>query len=108
MGFDPSVDRWYISTDDEKVFWYEPNQIRFLVHWNAEVYSDMDECKRVMDHKDDLTVDRAVDMLIADLRSRGRKLAEPSDPLHDADFVRALIETYTIAPTTEWIHIPAA
>jgi hypothetical protein len=108
MGFDPSVDRWYISTDDEKVFWYEPHQIRFLVHWNAEVYSDLDECKRVMDHKDDLTIDRAVELLIADIRSKGRKLADPSDPLHDADFVRALIETYTIAPATEWLHIPAA
>lgn len=108
MGWDESEGRWYISTDDEKVFWYEPDQLRFLVHWNAEVYSDLDEAKRVMDHKDDLTIDRAVEMLLADMRAKGRKIADPSDPLHDVDFVRALIETYTIAPTTEWIHIPAA
>src|SRR3954447_14882049 len=92
MGFDADVDRWYVSTDDEKVFWYEPNQIRFLVHWNAEVYSDMDECKRVMDHKDELTVEGAVGMLVADMRSRGRTLADPTGPLHDTEFVRALME----------------
>ena len=30
-------------------------------------------------------------------------MADPTDPLHDTDFVRALIATYTIAPTTDWL-----
>ena len=42
------------------------------------------------------------------MRSKGTKIAEPSDPFHDTDFVRALVETYTIAPTTEWLEFPAA
>jgi hypothetical protein len=106
MGFDAAEGRWYISTDGEPVFWYEPSDLRFLVHWNAEVYSDLTEVKKVMDHTDDMTIERACGMLLDDMRAKGRTIAEPSDPLHDADFVRALIETYTIAPTTEWIHIP--
>ena len=40
---------------------------------------------------------------LADLHARGVDVAEPSDPLHDRDFVRALVATYTIAPTTDWL-----
>jgi hypothetical protein len=44
-----------------------------------------------------------VERLLADLHARGVDVAEPSDPLHDRDFVRALVATYTIAPTTDWL-----
>jgi len=108
MGYDADADRWHIYTDDTPIHTYEPSDLRFLVHWNAEVYSDMAEVKKVMDHTDDLTIELAVDRLIADMRSKGTKVAEPSDPLHDDEFVRALTTTYTIAPTTEWLKIPAA
>ena len=27
---------------------------------------------------------------------------EPSDPLHDSDFIRALIANYSIVPTNDW------
>ena len=56
-----------------------------------------------MDHSDDLTTDVVFERLLADMRSRGVTVAEPTDPLHDSDFIRALIATYTIAPTTDWI-----
>ena len=42
------------------------------------------------------------------MRAKGKTVAEPSDPLHDTEFIRALVETYTIAPTTEWLEFPAA
>ena len=84
-----------------------PDEIRLLVHWNAEVYADMDEVKKVMDHTDDLTHDRVIATLLADMRGEGRAVAEPSDPFHDDDFIQALISTYTIAPTTDWLHEPA-
>jgi hypothetical protein len=61
-----------------------------------------------MDHTDDLTIEEAIGRLLKDMRDRGTKVAEPSDPLHDDAFLRALMETYTIAPTTEWLEIPAA
>jgi hypothetical protein len=34
-------------------------------------------------------------------------VAEPSDPMHDTAFIRALIATYTIAPTTDWLTTAA-
>ena len=36
------------------------------------------------------------------MRSKGIKVAEPTDPFHDVDFIQALMHTYTIAPTTDW------
>lgn len=108
MGWNQSADTWDVTTDDQHVASFAPNDMRLLVHWNAELYSDMDELRKVMDHTDDLSIDEAVGKLIADMRSKGRTVAEPSDPFHDLEFIRALIETYTIAPTTEWLEIPAA
>lgn len=101
--YSPEDDAWYITTDGERVHRYEPEQIRFLAHWNAELYADLDELKKVMDHTDDLTHQRVVDTLLADLRSKGVKVSEPSDPFHDVDWIQALIHTYTIAPTTDWL-----
>jgi hypothetical protein len=68
----------------------------------------MDEVKKNMDHSDDLTHDIVFERLLADMRSKGVAVAEPSDPLHDSDFIRALIATYTIAPTTDWLTSSAA
>ncbi len=99
----PDADDWAITTDGEVVRTYRPEEIRLLVHWNAEVYADMDEVRKVMDHTDDLTHDRVIDTLLADLRSKGVDVAEPSDPLHDVEFIQALMGTYTIAPTIDWI-----
>ena len=92
-----------ITTDGDVIRSYTPEQIRFLVHWSAEVYRDMDEVKKVMDHTDDLTHERVFDTLIADMRSKGVAVEEPSDPLHEDAFIHALLSTYTIAPTTDWL-----
>ena len=84
-----------------------PEEMRLLVHWRAEVYTDMNEVKKNMDHSDDLTHDVVFTRLLADLRARGVGVAEPSDPLHDQAFIRALIATYSVAPATDWAR-PAA
>jgi hypothetical protein len=103
MGFNPEDDAWDVLTDGERVHRYQPEQIRFLAHWNAELYADMDELKKVMDHTDDLTHQHVVDTLIADLRGRGIAVSEPNDPFHDVDWIQTLIHAYTIAPTTDWL-----
>jgi hypothetical protein len=108
MGWDQATEAWAITTDDEVIHTYQPDDLRFLVHWNAELYADMDELKKSMDHTDDLTIEQVIGMLVADMRSKGKKVSEPSDPLNDTEFVKALVETYTIAPTTEWLELPAA
>lgn len=107
MVYEPTKDAWQITTDGAPVHTYQPDDLRLLVHWNAEVYADMDELKTVMDHTDDLTLDEAVGRLVQDMRTKGTTVAEPSD-VHDEPFVRALMDTYTIAPTTEWLDMPAA
>jgi hypothetical protein len=101
--YDADDDAWDVLTDGERVHRYRPEQIRFLAHWNAELYADLDELRKVMDHTDDLTHQRVVDTLLADMRAKGVKVAEPSDPFHDVDWIQALIRTYTIAPTTDWL-----
>jgi len=106
LGYRAGTDDWAVTTDGEVVRTYEPDNIRFLVHWNAEVYMDRHEAKLVMDHTDDLTHERVIDTLLADMRARGVTVAEPTDPFHDDAFINALISTYTIAPTTDWIHRP--
>jgi hypothetical protein len=103
FGYDAVDDSWAVTTDGEVNRRYLPVQIRLLVHWNAEVYADMDEVKKNMDHSADLTHDVVFERLLADMRSKGMVVAEPSDPMHDADFIRALIATYTIAPSTDWL-----
>lgn len=103
FSYRADADDWVITTDDEVVRRYAPEEIRLLVHWNAEVYRDMDDVRRSMDHSDDLTHDRVVDTFLADLGSKGVKVAEPSDPFHDVDFIQALMNAYSIAPTIDWI-----
>jgi hypothetical protein len=108
LGYDPEADAWDVTTDGEVIRTYRPEEMRLLVHWSAEVYADFAELKKVMEHSDDLTVEMAIDRLVADMRSKGTSVAEPSDPLHDTEFVRAVIATYSIAPTTDWLSENAA
>jgi len=108
LGYDAENDAWAVTTDGEVIRRYRPEEMRLLVHWNAEVFADMDEVKKNMDHSADLTHDVVFDRLLADLRSRGVDVAEPSDPMHDSAFIRDLIATYTIAPTTDWLTPTAA
>jgi hypothetical protein len=107
LGYDAARGEWAITTDGEVIRRYQPHEMRLLVHWNAEVYADMDEVEKNMDHSDDLTHDVVFDRLLADMRAQGVDVAEPSDPMHDSDFIRALIATYTIAPVTDWL-VPVA
>ena len=108
LGYERSADLWRVTTDDQTLAAFPNEQVRLLVHWNAELYADMEELKKVMDHTDDLTIERAVGMLVDDMRAKGTKVDDPTDPLNDPEFVSALVRTYTIAPTTEWLELPAA
>ncbi|GMU77630.1 MAG: hypothetical protein AMXMBFR46_04290 [Acidimicrobiia bacterium] len=101
---DADADAWRVTTDGVVIRTYRPEEMRLLVHWSAEIYADLDELRTVMDHTDDLTLDEVVGRLLKDMREKGTPVSEPSDPLHDDDFVRALIATYSIAPTTDWLE----
>jgi len=102
IGYDAGRDDWSITTDGEVIRRYDPQEMRLLVHWSAEVYADRDEVRKNLDHSDDLTHEVVFERLLADMTARGVKVSEPSDPLHDQEFIRALTATYSIAPTTDW------
>ncbi len=108
LGYENTHDDWTVTTDGAVIRRYRPDEMRLLVHWSAEVYADMVELEKTLDHSDDLTHDRVFERLLADMRSRGVAVEEPSDPLHDKDFIRALIATYSIAPATDWATTTAA
>ena len=69
------------------------------MHWSAEVFSDLDELKKNMEGSDDLTVDKAIDMMVDDLSAKGVKLDIPSEPLHDPAFIGALNAAYDLPAT---------
>ena len=103
FAYDAGADDWVITTDDTVVRRYRPDEIRFLVHWSAEVYRDLDEVKKVMDHTDDLTHERVIDVLVDDMRARGLTVAAPTDPFHDDEFIQTAMRAYAIAPEIDWL-----
>jgi hypothetical protein len=91
---------WLLKNDEQIIARHHTDDLRFLVHWSAEVFSDFDELKKNMDGSDDLTVDKAIDMLVDNLAKTGIKLEIPTAPLHDPQFIGALNAAYDIgAPT---------
>lgn len=95
FGVDPgNRDQWLVTTGPRVVARCATNELRFLVHWSAEVFVDMSELKKNMDGTDDLTHDRVFETLIKDVRSRGIAIETPTDPLHDPIFIRTLHAAY--------------
>jgi len=89
-------DHWLLKTGDRVIARHHTNELRFLVHWTAEVFEDYDELKKNMEGTHNLTHEQAIDTLIKDVRSRGIRIETPSDPLHDPQFIRALNSAYDI------------
>jgi hypothetical protein len=89
-------DGWRITTGDRVVQRLPAEEVRFLVHWGAQVYVDYEELKLSKDHTDDLTHERVFDAFIADLEARGETFEIPSDPLTDRAFIRLLTHVYDL------------
>jgi hypothetical protein len=89
-------DGWVLRTGTREIARYRTDELRYLFHWTAEVFMDLDELKKNMDGTQDITPERAIGMMIDDLRSRGIRIETPSDPMHDAAFIRALNAAYDI------------
>lgn len=97
LSADPEVaDGWQVTTDGVVIQRIPAKEMRFLVHWSAEIYQDLADLTRSMDHTDDLSHDRIFDTFIADLRARGVTFEPPSDPLRDREFVKLLTRTYDL------------
>ena len=89
-------DQWLLKNGDDVIARHHTDELRFLVHWSAEVFTDFDELKKNMDGTDDLTVDKAIDMLVDDVTKKGIKLDVPAAPLHDPAFIGALNAVYDL------------
>ena len=89
-------DHWLLTNGDDVVARHHTDDLRFLVHWSAEVFSDFDELKKNMDGSDDLTIDKAIDMLVDNATKNGAKLDIPHQPLHHPEFIKALNAAYDL------------
>lgn len=97
-GDPDDADRWLVKTGDDPIATYATDQLRLLVHWDAELYTDMADMKLHMDHLDDLTPERVFDTFIEDLRARQIDFAVPSDPMTERAFIALLATTYDVGP----------
>jgi hypothetical protein len=95
-----SPDGWLIQSNGRALARYTTDELRLLVHWDTEVYTDLADIKLHLEHQDDLTQDRVFEALMADLRARGVAFETPSDPLHDPRFIERLAATYDVAPSS--------
>ena len=87
---------WQIESEGEVIQRIPEEEFRFLVHWGANVYRDLDELKTTRDHTDDLTSERVFETFIDDLRKRGIDFEVPSRPLEDNQFIKLLNDVYGI------------
>ena len=88
-------DRWQLRADGEMLASYRWEDLRYSVSWKAWCYEDEADQRRADRHEDDLSLDRILGVLEADLRARGK--LPGARPAED-DFARLLIETYVRFP----------
>jgi len=101
FGADPQVaDGWQITTFGKVNQKVPAEEMRFLVHWGARLYKDFAEMKVAMDHTDDITQDKALNMLIDDMRKGGVSFETPTDPMNDRGFIRLVSQVYDIGGPT--------
>lgn len=101
FGADPQdPSGWQIETLGKVNQKVPTQEMRFLVHWGARLFKDMDEVRKTYDHTDDISADKALNMLIADMKKRGVEFEEPTDPMNDRKFIALLSQVYDIGGPT--------
>ena len=98
-------DHWLLKNGDEVIARHHTDELRFLVHWSAEVFSDFDELKKNMEGSDDLTIEQG-DRHDGRRRQRARASNStcPSEPLHDPAFIGALNAAYDLGGPSIYPH----
>ncbi len=87
--------RWQLRDGDAVVAEIDPASIRFSVSWKGYCFVDDADRRRWAEHGDDLTLDRILDTIEADLRSREVLRTDRPAP---AEFGLAIVDTYTRFP----------
>ena len=100
--------RWRVRTGEHVIARYATDQLRLLVHWDGELYTDLPDLKKHVDHLDDLTQDRVFEIFVEDLRSKDVRFEIPSDPIRDRGFIALLAQTYDVGPSSYPAEAPVA
>ena len=88
-------DRWSLSSGEQVLARYAFRDLRFSISWKAYCYADEAEQRLVDEHRDDLSRARVLEVLVSDLRRRGRVAdAVPSD----TDLAHMIISEYIQYP----------
>jgi hypothetical protein len=87
---------WRIVDGGEVRAAYAPDQVRLSLLWKAIVFDSEAAADAFEQHTDDITLEKAAAIFCSDLRGRGIKFSEPSDPAHDPQWARTLIAAYPL------------
>jgi hypothetical protein len=87
--------RWQLEQDGDVLGRYAWDDLRFSVSWKAYCYRDEAERRLVHEHADDLTRDRVIETLRADLVHEG---GIGADALSERELALAIIEHYIVYP----------
>ena len=80
---------------DAVVARYRWDEIRFSISWKAYCFTDAEERRAWREHREDLVLERILDLLVEDLRARGRLEGERPDP---TSLALMLIDEYVKFP----------
>lgn len=85
---------WDVTHEGETVTHYDDATARITVSWKADVFADEHTARGFDSGADRLDLDTVMKTLTADMRSRGVDVADPTDGVHDRDWIAALAATY--------------
>jgi hypothetical protein len=86
-------DGWRVGPEDAPLARYRRDEVRFSVSWKAYCYRDAAEQRLVEEHRDDLSLERILETLKADLRRRGANA-----PADETELARLMIDSYVRFP----------
>jgi hypothetical protein len=89
-------DGWRVRAGETIVARYRTEQLRWLFHWTAEAYPDKAAFRVRADRRDDLTLERVLEIFERDLKTDGVAFKIPADPFNDPGFKALLLSRYAI------------
>jgi hypothetical protein len=86
--------KWEIRDGDSVLSVLRDSDLRVSLLWKALTFADERAAQIYDNHEDDLTIDKVVSIICADLDLQGLLAREPTDPLHDTEWARVLAAAY--------------
>jgi hypothetical protein len=91
---------WAINDAGGEKASFPRERLRVSLSWKAMAFDDDADRRRYDEHTDDIDLAEVLRRFSADFASRGERLAIPTDPLADSEFVRTLADAYVQYPTS--------